>query len=60
MNYGLVFLGWGGGFFMARLGGSIKDWTGSLNYAFYLSACVLIVAVIIARFTKRPLLEHER
>jgi OFA family oxalate/formate antiporter-like MFS transporter len=60
MNYGLVFLGWGGGFFMARLGGSIKDWTGSLSYAFVISACLLIVAVIISRMTKRPLLEHER
>ncbi len=59
-NYGLVFLGWGLGFFMARLGGSIKDWTGSLDYAFYLSALVLIVAVILSRATKRPILEHER
>jgi OFA family oxalate/formate antiporter-like MFS transporter len=60
MNYGLVFLGWGLGFFMARIGGSIKDWTGSLDYAFYLSALVLIVAVILSRATKRPVLEHER
>jgi len=59
-NYGLVFIGWGLGFFMARLGGTIKDITGSLTYAFIISACVLIVAVIIARVTKRPLLEHER
>jgi len=59
MNYGLVFIGWGLGFFMARLGGSIKDWTGSLDYAFYLSALVLIAAVILAWFTKRPVLEHE-
>ncbi len=55
MNYGIVFLGWGIGFFMARLGGSIKDWTGSLTYAFIISACVLIVAVVIARVTKRPM-----
>ncbi len=60
MNYGIVFLGWGLGFFMTRLGGSIKDWTGSLNYAFVASACVLIIAVIVSRLTKRPLLEHER
>ncbi len=60
MNYGLVFLGWGAGFFMARLGGSIKDWTGKLDYAFYLSALVLIVAVILSWVTKRPLLEHEK
>lgn len=59
-NYGLVFMGWGFGFFMARLGGSIKDWTGKLDWAFYLSAMVLIIAVILSRVTKRPLLEHEK
>jgi MFS transporter, OFA family, oxalate/formate antiporter len=59
-NYGLVFIGWGLGFFMARLGGSIKDWTGTLDWAFYLSAIVLIVAVVLSRVTKRPLLEHEK
>jgi OFA family oxalate/formate antiporter-like MFS transporter len=53
-NYGLVFLGWGLGFFMARLAGTIKDMTGSLDYAFYLSAAVLIVAVALVRITKRP------
>jgi len=53
-NYGLVFLGWGLGFFMARLAGTIKDVTGSLDYAFYLSAAVLIVAVIVVRITQRP------
>jgi OFA family oxalate/formate antiporter-like MFS transporter len=53
-NYGLVFIGWGLGFFMARLGGTIRDITGSLNWAFYLSGLVLIIAVIIARLTKRP------
>ncbi len=55
MNYGLVFLGWGLGFFMTRLGGSIKDWTGSLTWAFILSAIVLIVAVVVSRVTKRPM-----
>lgn len=53
-NYGLVFLGWGLGFFMARLAGTIKDMTGSLDYAFYVSAAVLIVAVALVRITKRP------
>jgi OFA family oxalate/formate antiporter-like MFS transporter len=53
-NYGLVFLGWGLGFFMARLGGTIKDMTGSLDHAFYLSAAVLIVAVVLVRITSRP------
>jgi OFA family oxalate/formate antiporter-like MFS transporter len=53
-NYGLVFMGWGMGFFMARLGGTIKDITGSLNWAFYISALVLILGVVIAKMTKRP------
>ncbi|MGO9013716.1 MAG: OFA family MFS transporter [Dissulfurispiraceae bacterium] len=53
-NYGLVFMGWGLGFFMARLAGTIKDITGSLDYAFYLSAAVLIVAVVLCRITQRP------
>ena len=39
---------------MARLAGTIKDVTGSLDYAFYLSAAVLIVAVVIVRVTSRP------
>ena len=60
MNYGLVFIGWGLGFFMTRLAGSIKDWTGSLNYAFYLSGIVLIIAVVLSWVTSRPMLEHEK
>jgi OFA family oxalate/formate antiporter-like MFS transporter len=55
MNYGLVFIGWGLGFFMTRLAGTIKDITGSLDYAFYLSALVLIVAVVVSWMTKRPM-----
>jgi OFA family oxalate/formate antiporter-like MFS transporter len=58
-NYGLVFLGWGLGFFMARIGGTIRDVTGSLDYAFYLSGLVLIIAVVIARLAKRPMLAAE-
>jgi OFA family oxalate/formate antiporter-like MFS transporter len=53
-NYGMVFLGWGFGFFMARIAGTIKDITGSLDYAFYLSGIVLIVAVILVRVTHKP------
>jgi MFS transporter, OFA family, oxalate/formate antiporter len=53
-NYGLVFLGWGLGFFMARLGGTIEDITGSLKYAFYISGVLLILGVILARITTRP------
>ena len=55
MNYGLVFIGWGLGFFMTRLAGTIKDMTGTLDWAFYLSAVVLIVAVLVSWVTKRPM-----
>jgi OFA family oxalate/formate antiporter-like MFS transporter len=55
MNYGLVFIGWGLGFFMARLGGTIKDMTGSLDWAFYISGLVLVVAVVLSWVTKRPM-----
>ena len=59
MNYGLIFIGWGLGFFMARLGGTIKDLTGSLNYAFYISGALLVVAVILAKMTSRPMHTDE-
>jgi OFA family oxalate/formate antiporter-like MFS transporter len=59
MNYGLIFIGWGLGFFMARLGGTIKDITGSLDYAFYISGGLLILAVILAKMTKRPMYHGE-
>ena len=36
-NYGLVFLGWGIAFFVPQLGGYLKDLTGSLDAAFYVS-----------------------
>lgn len=53
-NYGLVFLGWGLGFFMAKLGGKIKDLTGSLDYAFYISAALLVLGAGLAQVVKRP------
>jgi OFA family oxalate/formate antiporter-like MFS transporter len=59
MNYGLIFFGWGLGFFMARLGGTIKDLTGSLNYAFYISGALLVVGVILAKMTSRPMHSDE-
>ena len=58
-NYGLVFLGWGLGFFMARLGGTIEDITGSLNTAFYISGALLILGVVLARITTRPIYAGE-
>lgn len=59
MNYGLVFIGWGLGFFMARLGGTIQDVTGSLNYAFYISGGLLVAGVILAQMTRRPMHAEE-
>jgi OFA family oxalate/formate antiporter-like MFS transporter len=59
MNYGLIFIGWGLGFFMARLGGTIKDLTGSLDNAFYISGALLIIAVILAKMTRRPMYQNE-
>jgi OFA family oxalate/formate antiporter-like MFS transporter len=55
MNYGLVFIGWGLGFFMARVAGTIKDVTGTYDYAFYLSGLVLIIGVAISWVNKRPM-----
>ena len=59
MNYGLVFIGWGLGFFVARLGGTIEDITGSLKYAFYLSGALLVAGVILAQMTRRPMHSTE-
>lgn len=59
VNYGLIFPGWGLGFFMAQLGGVIKDLTGSLNLAFYLSGGLLIAAVLVAKTIVRPIAGSE-
>ncbi|MFO0851357.1 MAG: MFS transporter [Gemmataceae bacterium] len=53
-NYGLVFLGWGAAFFVPQAGGFIRDATGSLNGAFYLSGGLLLAAVAVSRGLKRP------
>jgi OFA family oxalate/formate antiporter-like MFS transporter len=55
MNYGIVFLGWGLGFWTTKLGGYIEDITGSLTYAFWIAAAILVVAVLLSRVTKRPM-----
>jgi OFA family oxalate/formate antiporter-like MFS transporter len=59
-NYGLVFIGWGIAFFVPQLAGYIKDLTGSLDNAFYLSGGVLIAAVIVSRLLHRPLKSDEQ
>jgi OFA family oxalate/formate antiporter-like MFS transporter len=65
-NYGLVFMGWGFGFFMAKIGGILRDKYISVGpmagfyYACYMSAVVLVAVVILSFVTKRPVLEHEK
>ncbi|MBF0121227.1 MAG: OFA family MFS transporter [Desulfobacterales bacterium] len=54
LNYGIVFLGWGFGFFMAKVGGIIKDITKTLDLAFYISGGILIIMIILCRITKKP------
>lgn len=58
-NYGLVFIGWGIAFFVPQAAGFIKDATGSLDYAFYLSGVILVAAVLVCKVTKRPMAASE-
>src|SRR6185437_3404879 len=59
LKYGLVFIGWGIAFFVPQIAGYIKDTTGSLDNAFYLSGTLLVAAVGLSRFLSRPLLAGE-
>jgi OFA family oxalate/formate antiporter-like MFS transporter len=59
LNYGLVFLGWGVAFVVPQMAGTIKDATGSLDAAFQLSAGLLLAAVVLSLFLKRPLASDE-
>ena len=54
LNYGLVFVGWGAAFFMPQLAGYIKNATGRLDAAFYLSAGLLVTAVVVSRAIRKP------
>ena len=58
-NYGLVFLGWGIAFLVPQAAGYIKDITGSLDNAFYLSAGLLLAGVLLSRVVRRPLLAGD-
>ncbi|HMK35488.1 MAG TPA: OFA family MFS transporter [Desulfomonilaceae bacterium] len=58
-NYGFVFIGWGLGFLMPLIAGYIKDYTGSYDLSFYISAGILVVAVILCRFIKKPTKKSE-
>lgn len=54
LNYGLVFVGWGVAFFVPQLAGYIKDATGKLDGAFYLSGGLLVLAVLASRAVRKP------
>ncbi len=54
INYGLLFLGWGFGFFTPLAAGLVKDTTGSYDLAFYGSGALLIAAVALNFITRRP------
>jgi OFA family oxalate/formate antiporter-like MFS transporter len=58
-NYGLVFMGWGIAFFVPQMAGYIKDATGSLDYAFYLSGIILVASTFVAYMVKRPMAASE-
>lgn len=54
-NYGLIFTSWGlGGLFGPIIAGRIIDVTGEYNMVYIFSAILLIVAAIMALFTKKP------
>jgi OFA family oxalate/formate antiporter-like MFS transporter len=54
LNYGLVFLGWGVAFLVPLLAGYIKTRTQSWDGAFYLSAGLLVAAVLVSRAVRKP------
>jgi OFA family oxalate/formate antiporter-like MFS transporter len=58
-NYGLVFLGWGIAFLVPQAAGYIRDATGSMDNAFYLSAGLLLGGVLLSRVLRRPVLAGE-
>ncbi|OHB66609.1 MAG: hypothetical protein A2V70_07495 [Planctomycetes bacterium RBG_13_63_9] len=60
MNYGLVFTAWGMGGFMLSLGaGAIYKAQGTLAYAYYGAASLLILASIVTVVLRAPHVMHE-
>ncbi|MFZ0930408.1 MAG: MFS transporter [Syntrophobacteraceae bacterium] len=59
-NYGLVFALGGVCFFMPEIGAFIKDSTGSLDYAFYMSGIFLLVGVGAAVVIRKPVKEKAK
>jgi OFA family oxalate/formate antiporter-like MFS transporter len=60
LNYGLVFALSGLCFFVPQIAAFIKDTTGSLDYAFYMSGVFLILAVALCIVIKRPVREKAK
>jgi OFA family oxalate/formate antiporter-like MFS transporter len=54
IKYGLVFLGWGIAFLIPQVAGYIRDLTGTLDYAFYLSGLLMLMAVALSRIVTAP------
>jgi len=54
MNYGLIFIGWGIAFLIPLAASYLKDVTGNLDLAFYLSGGLLAVSMAVAAFVRPP------
>jgi len=60
IKYGLVFLGWGIAFLVPQLAGYIRDQTGTLDYAFYISGILMLAAVGLSSAVSRPTDAHVK
>jgi OFA family oxalate/formate antiporter-like MFS transporter len=60
LNYGLVFAGWGIAFFIPQLAGYIRDATGNLDVAFYLSGGLLVLGVSVSRMIRTLTTQSEK
>lgn len=61
VNYGMIFTAWGvGGFMLSRFAAGVYDgkylvaWAGNYNFAFYVSAALLVVAGVMTFIVKSP------
>lgn len=54
VKYGLVFLGWGIAFMVPQLGAYIRDVTGTLDYAFYISGLLILTAALASPLVRKP------
>jgi OFA family oxalate/formate antiporter-like MFS transporter len=54
LNYGLVFVGWGAAFFVPQFASYLTDATGRWDEAFFVSAGLLVAAVLVSRAVRKP------